>query len=116
MTNIFKSHTAKQLLGAGAGMAIAALVYVGVDQVSTLNIKGLLVSTKTVTVTPDMNINANNVDNSTLRRIAQRAQTVATTLENEAKQTQPETPVTEFAAERLEIGRASCRERVSVLV
>lgn len=100
MTNILTSHTAKQLLGACAGMAIAGLVYVGVDQASNLSIKGLLVSTNTVTTNTGTNINAKNVDPDTLRRITSRAQTVATTLENAAEPTQAETPVTNFADAR----------------
>lgn len=100
MTNILTSHTAKQLLGACAGMAIAGLVYVGVDQASNLSIKGLLVSTSTVTTNTGTNINAKNVDPDTLRRITSRAQTVATTLENAAQPTQAETPLTNSAEER----------------
>ncbi len=100
MTNIFKTHTAKQLLGAGAGMAIATLVYIGVDQVSNVNIKGLLVSTETVSGTTDLNINAKNVNDATLRRIAGRAQTVATTLQHSLEPTQAETPLTNFASSR----------------
>lgn len=100
MTNILTSHTAKQLLGACAGMAIAGLVYVGVDQASNLSIKGLLVSTDTVTTNSGTNINAKNVDPDTLRRITSRAQTVATTLENAAQPMQAETPVTNFADAR----------------
>ena len=100
MTNILTSHTAKQLLGACAGMAIAGLVYVSVDKVSDFNIKGLLVSTSTVTTNSGTNINAKKVDPDTLRRITSRAQTVATTLENAAEPSQAETPVTNFAEER----------------
>lgn len=98
MTNILTSHTGKQLLGAVAGMAIAGLLYVGIDQTS--NIKGLLVSTRTITVTPESNINAKDADDATLRRIATRAQTVAATLEKESVEAQAETPLTNHASSR----------------
>ncbi len=100
MTNILTSNSAKQLIGAVAGMAIAAVVYVGFDQASYRSLKGLLVSTKTISPSTDVNINAKNVDDSTLRRIAARAQTVAAALQNADRTIQAETPVTAFASSR----------------
>lgn len=100
MTNILTSHTVKQLLGACAGMAIAGLVYVAVDQADNFSIQGLLVDTTTVQ-TDGVNINAKDADEATIRRIAQRAATVAATLENSQIPTQAETPLTASAAERL---------------
>lgn len=100
MTHILTSHTAKQFLGAIAGMAIAGVLYFGIDQASDFTIKGLLVSTDTVPENANISINAKNVNDATLRRIAMRAQTVATTLENSTVPSQAETPVTNFASSR----------------
>lgn len=98
MTNILTSHTSKQLLGACAGMAIAGLLYVGIDQTS--NIKGLLVSTPTINVTPEYSINAKDADEAAVRRVAMRAQTVVATLAQEQQPSQPETPITALASSR----------------
>lgn len=100
MTNILTSHTAKQLLGACAGMAIAGVVYLAVDHVDNFTIKGLLVDTTTVQ-TDGVSINAKDANDATIRRIAQRAATVAATLENSTIPTQAETPLTVSTAERL---------------
>lgn len=100
MTHILTSHTAKQFIGACTGMAIAALVYIGLGQISDSSIKGLLVSTKTITVSTGSAINAKDVNDATLRRLATRAQTVATTLQKESVETQAETPLTNFASSR----------------
>ncbi len=100
MTHILTSHTAKQFMGACAGMAIAALVYLGLGQISNVSIKGLLVSTKTITTSTGSATNTKDVNDATRRRLATRAQTVATTLENESMQTQAETPMTNYASSR----------------
>lgn len=107
------SHAAKQLLGACAGMAIAGLVYVVVDEASNLSIKGLLVSTNNVSTNPDTNINAKDVDPDTLRRITSRAQTVATALENSTVPTQAETPLTNSADAR-RLARIAADERAAL--
>lgn len=107
------SHTAKQLLGACAGMAIAGLVYIGVDQASNLSIKGLLVSTNNISTNPGTNINAKDVDPDTLRRITSRAQTVATALENSTVPTQAETPLT-ASAEARRLARIAEDERAAL--
>lgn len=99
MKHILNSHTVKQLLGAVAGMAIAGVIYVAVEKTADMNIKGLLVSTNTVPST-DIALNDKTADEATLRRIAQRAATVAATLQQSNEQTQAETPVTDFASSR----------------
>jgi hypothetical protein len=100
-TNILKSNLGKQILGAGAGMAIAAVIYLGLNHVSDLNIKGVLVSTDTVTENSgEVSVNSKNVDEDTLRRIQARAVTVANQLENASSSAQAQTPTTENAAAR----------------
>ncbi len=84
-TNILKSNTAKQVFGALAGMAIAGLLYIGVDQASYLNIKGLLVSTETISENAgQVRVNATNVDEATERQLAARGAAVREQLRSSA--------------------------------
>lgn len=105
ITHILKSNTGKQVVGAVLGMGVAGLIYVMVEQASDMNIKGLLVSTDSITENAgNVATNSTNVDESTLRRLATRAQSVAQGLEqekaDEASPPQAETPITERAAQR----------------
>lgn len=104
-TNILKSNTAKQIAGALAGMGIAALLYFAVDQASYLNIKGLLVSTNTVSKNAgQVNVNDVNTDPSTLRQLAARAATVAGQMQSSASAASSsqiaETPLSDNVADR----------------
>lgn len=104
-TNILKSNTAKQIFGAVAGMAIAGLLYVAVDQASYLNIKGLLVSSNTVSENAgQVNINTANVDEATQRQLAARANAVAGQLQSSASAASSsqiaETPLSEHVEAR----------------
>ncbi len=98
MPNIHTSNMSKQFLGAFAGMTIAVGVYFVVNQVS--DVRGLLVSTKTISTSTDVSINAKDVDDSTFRRIQSRAQTVADALKNSETTAPAETPLTNLASSR----------------
>lgn len=83
--NIFKNSTAKQVIGALAGMAIAGLLYIGIDQASYFNMKGLLVSTDSITGNAgDIRINATDVNDATVRRLTSRANAIADQLASSA--------------------------------
>jgi len=83
--NIFKNSAVKQVIGALAGMAVAGLLYIGIDQTSSLNIKGLLVSTDSITGNAgDIRINATDVNDATIRRLTSRANAIADQLASSA--------------------------------
>ena len=100
MTNTPTSHTVKQILGAGAGMLIATVVYLGFDQISDLQLKGLLVSTETISPSTEISVNSRTADEATLRRIQTRAETVTRNLEASKNPAQAETPLTNIASSR----------------
>lgn len=84
-TNIFKNNTVRQVLGAIIGMAIAGVLYIGVDQSSYDNIKGLLVSTDSITGNAgDIRINATDVNDATIRKLTSRANAIADQLASSA--------------------------------
>lgn len=102
-TNIFKSHTMKQLAGALGGMAAAAVLYISLQNISNLNIQGLLVQPGVISDSPNqIRVNDKNIDDETLRRLAGRAQTVTKALEESAKPVVAENPVVARAEERRE--------------
>jgi MYXO-CTERM domain-containing protein len=73
----------KQFFGACLGMGAAGFLYLAIDQASYLNIKGLLVSSSTISENAGIvSVNNTSVDDSVLRRLASRAQTVANQLQD----------------------------------
>ncbi len=98
MTNILSSDISKQFLGAIAGMTIAVAGYFAFQQSS--DIRGLLVSTKTIAPSTDIYINAKNADEGELRRIQSQVRNIATAREDAAQPTQAETPLTQLASSR----------------
>ncbi len=102
-TNLLKSNTAKQIAGGLGGMAIAALLYLAVDQASYLNIKGLLVSTNTISEKAgQVNVNTTNMDEDTKRQLAKNANAVAGQLASSANASSQiaETPIGNNVADR----------------
>ena len=104
-TNLLKSNTAKQIAGGLGGMAIAGLLYLAVDQASYLSIKGLLVSTNTISEKAgQVNVNTTNIDEDTKRQLAKNANAVAGQLQSSASAASSsqiaETPVGNNVAER----------------
>jgi hypothetical protein len=109
-TNIsafWKSGTVRQLVGATAGMAIAGGLYVGFEQLGSMQLTGMLVQPgATVSENADQVTTAHKeVDEDTQRRLEQRAQTVADQMKQYANTVQP-TPaskaeITVHAAQRL---------------
>lgn len=103
MTSRFlKSHAVRQLLGASTGMLVAGLIYVGMQQVSTLQLnQAMLVSPSTVSEKAgQVRVNDKNVNDATLRLIARRAQAVAAQLNPAPQTVATEAPVTGNAADR----------------
>lgn len=92
--NIWKSGTVRQLVGATAGMAIAGGLYVGFEQLGSMQLTGMLVQPgTTVSENADQVTTAHKeVDEDTQRRLEQRAQTVADQMKQYANTVQP-TPV-----------------------
>lgn len=85
--NPMQFDVVRQLIGAATGVAIAAVIYFGYQQVSDLSLSALLVSPNTVSENAgEIRINEKNVDDATLRLIARRAQTVAAQLAQDQKQ------------------------------
>lgn len=93
LQTILKNNTARQILGACGGMALAAMVYVGIESVSMQNIKGILVSPNQniSEKTHQVRVNDKNIDDDSLRRIESRAKTVTDLM---AKADEPGTPQT----------------------
>ena len=103
MTSRFlKSHAVRQLLGASTGMLVAGLIYVGMQQVSTLQLnQAMLVSPNTVSEKAgQVRVNDKNVNDATLRLIARRAQAVAAQINPAPQTVATEAPVTGNAADR----------------
>ncbi len=104
MTNVLHTSTGKQIVGGLLGMGVAGLLYMGIGQVSDQNLKGLLVSTDTVSDTAgQVSINDEDASDATIRRLASRAQTVAAELEKSQTETAPAiatTPLNERAVQR----------------
>ncbi len=75
-----QSHMMKQLLGAAAGMAAAAVVYFGMQTMSDFasNRAMLVQDNPTVSQNADrVRVNDKNIEDETLRRLQQRAKQVA---------------------------------------
>lgn len=104
MTNVLQTSTGKQIVGGLLGMGAAGLLYMAVGQVSDMNLKGLLVSTDTVSETAgSVSVNDAETNDATLRRLASRAQTVAAQLEQSQQvvsSSAPTTAMNERAEER----------------
>lgn len=102
---MLKSNMAKQIAGGLAGMAVAALVYVAVDQLSYTRIRGLLVSTNNVSENAgQVRTNSANMDEESIRRLEGRARAVADQLQSSAAAMNSsaiaETPLSNNVAER----------------
>jgi len=73
-----KASLGKQLLGAAIGMGIAAALYGGWHQISTISLPALLVDTATVSDNAhQVRVSDKNLDDDSLRRIASRARQVS---------------------------------------
>lgn len=78
MGSILRSSTAKQLAGALIGMAAATAVYLGVQQMSTASLTGMLVQTGTVSENADrVRVNDKTINDAALERIARHAKEVS---------------------------------------
>lgn len=108
-TNILKSHTARQAVGAVVGMLAAGFIYVTFDQISSSSLSGLLIdSTSNISLNAgQVSINDKEADDADVRSIAGRARAVADALKQSAETSYeepaaPQTPVNERAASRRE--------------
>lgn len=97
-TNIFKSHTVRQLAGASIGMIVAGGLYVGFEQLGNLKLAGMLVQPNT-TISENADQIATShteVDQDTARRLGQHAQAVADQMKQYAAVVQPVVPATQL--------------------
>lgn len=96
ISTFWKSSTVRQLVGATAGMAIAGGLYVGFEQLGSMQLTGMLVEPgTTVSENADKVSTAHKeLDEDTQRRLEQRARTVSEQMQQYANTVQP-TPVSQ---------------------
>lgn len=83
MGSILRSSTAKQIAGALMGMAAASAVYLGVQQMSTASLSGMLVQSGVVSENADrVRVNDKTINDAALERIARHAKEVSQQLED----------------------------------
>jgi hypothetical protein len=101
-----KSHTVRQLAGASVGMLVAGGLYVGFEQLGSMNLAGMLVQPG-VTVSEnagEVSTARKDLDEDTARRLETRAQQVADQMKQYAAMTQPKvagTPLEQRVQQRL---------------
>ncbi len=84
--SLLKSKGARQILGAAAGMLIATVLYVVMNDLPSMQVSKALLVEGNPTISPNadqVRVNDKTVDNDNLKRIAARAQQVAAQMDSE---------------------------------
>ena len=85
MYSIFHTRIVRQLLGAIGGMAVASLVYLLINALPSSQVnQAMLIDSSMTSISENagqVRTNATTVDDATMRRIAERARTVAAQLQ-----------------------------------